>query len=262
MPTAKETVFMRIKFMDGYTLTEKMRKARRRNRLTATEQALFHELVAVCNSEGWEDVFSCSNIELCCALNIDEKTLVRARLSLINAGLIYYKSGKSKRIVGLYSFEKAFENSNSPSTTGNIPVDKPAQETVDAPANLPTNMGTNQPTNAPDYIYKTKIETKLKDNIGETSKNKQFVPPSFEEVSAYCMERKNDVDPQRWMDHYTSNGWMVGRSKMKDWKAAVRTWERNNYQTEKKYGNKDKAGNSDSDRKAVIRTTATYNIDK
>lgn len=253
---------MRIKFMDGYTLTEKMRKARRRNRLTATEQALFHELVAVCNSEGWEDVFSCSNIELCCALNIDEKTLVRARLSLINAGLIYYKSGKSKRIVGLYSFEKAFENSNSPSTTGNIPVDKPAQETVDAPANLPTNMGTNLPTNAPDYIYKTKIETKLKDNIGETSKNKQFVPPSFEEVSAYCMERKNDVDPQRWMDHYTSNGWMVGRSKMKDWKAAVRTWERNNYQTEKKYGNKDKAGNSDSDRKAVIRTTATYDIDK
>ena len=162
----------------------------------------------------------------------------------------------------MYSFEKAFENSIVSSTTGNIPVDKPAQETVDAPANLPTNMRTNQPTNAPDYIYKTKIETKLKDNIGETSKNKQFVPPSFEEVSAYCMERKNDVDPQRWMDHYTSNGWMVGRSKMKDWKAAVRTWERNNYQTEKKYGNKDKAGNSDSDRKAVIRTTATYNIDK
>ncbi|KAA2649700.1 helix-turn-helix domain-containing protein, partial [Alistipes onderdonkii] len=157
---------MRIKYMDGYTLTEKMRKARRRNRLTATEQALFHELVAVCNSEGWEDVFSCSNIELCCALNIDEKTLVRARLSLINAGLIYYKSGKSKRIVGLYSFEKAFENSIVSSTAGNIPVDKPAQETVDAPANLPTNMGTNQPTNAPDYIYKTKIETKLKDNIG------------------------------------------------------------------------------------------------
>ena len=43
--------------MDGYTLMEQMRRARRRNRLTATEQALFYELVAVCNSEGWEDVF-------------------------------------------------------------------------------------------------------------------------------------------------------------------------------------------------------------
>lgn len=85
--------------MDGYSLTEKMRKARRRNRLTATEQALFYELVAVCNSEGWEDVFSCSNIELCFSLNIDEKTLIRARLSLINAGLVYYKSGKGKRSV-------------------------------------------------------------------------------------------------------------------------------------------------------------------
>ena len=258
MPTAKETVFMRIKIMDGYTLTEKMRKARRRNRLTATEQALFHELVAVCNSEGWEDVFSCSNIELCCSLNIDEKTLVRARLSLINAGLVYYKSGKSKRSVGMYSFEKAFENSIVSSTTGNFPVDKP----TNLPTNLPTNAPTNLPTNAPDYIYKTKIETKLKDNIGETSKNKQFVPPSLEEVSAYCSERKNDVDPQRWIDYYTSNGWMVGRSKMKDWKAAVRTWERNNYQTEKKYGNKNKAGNSDSDRKTVIRTTTTYDLDQ
>ena len=234
---------MRIRIMDGYTLTEKMRKARRRNRLTATEQALFHELVAVCNSEGWEDVFSCSNIELCCALNIDEKTLVRARLSLINAGLVYYKSGKSKRVVGLYSFEKAFENSIVNSTTVKFPVDKPAKKTVDEPANLPTNMGTNQPTNAPDYIYKTKIETKQKDNIGETVKTRKFIPPSIEEVSAYCIERKNNVDPQKWLDHYTSNGWMVGRSKMKDWKAAVRTWEKNDFQIEKKNGsNKNSRG--------------------
>ena len=203
-----------------------MRKARRRNRLTATEQALFHELVAVCNSEGWEDVFSCSNIELCCALNIDEKTLVRARLSLINAGLIYYKSGKSKRTVGMYSFEKAFENSIVSSTTGNIPVDKPAQETVDAPANLPTNMGTNQPTNAPDYIYKTKIETKLKDNIGETSKNKQFVPPSFEEVEAYCKERNSSVDPRRFFDYYEAGGWKDNNgNSVKNWKQKLIAWE-------------------------------------
>jgi len=229
--------------MDGYTLTEKMRKARRRNRLTATEQALFYELVAVCNSEGWEDVFSCSNIELCCALNIDEKTLVRARLSLINAGLVYYKSGKSKRVVG---FEKAFENSIVNSTTVKFPVDKPAQKIVDEPANLPTNMGTNQPTNAPDYIYKTKIETKQKDNIGETVKTRKFIPPSIEEVSAYCIERKNNVDPQKWLDHYTSNGWMVGRSKMKDWKAAVRTWEKNDFQTEKKNGSNKNSRGADS----------------
>lgn len=58
-------------------------------------------------------------------------------------------------------------------------------------------------------------------------KQKRFVPPSLDEVHAYCKERNNRVDPQRFIDHYTSNGWMVGKNKMKDWKAAVRTWEKN-----------------------------------
>lgn len=56
---------------------------------------------------------------------------------------------------------------------------------------------------------------------------KRFIPPTVEQVREYCLERGNDVDPQRFVDHYTSNGWMVGKNKMKDWKAAVRTWEKN-----------------------------------
>jgi hypothetical protein len=48
-----------------------------------------------------------------------------------------------------------------------------------------------------------------------------------EEVTAYCHERGNQVDPQQWFDHYSSNGWRVGKNPMKDWRAAVRTWERN-----------------------------------
>ena len=50
--------------------------------------------------------------------------------------------------------------------------------------------------------------------------------PTLEEVKAYCTERGNKVDPERWFDYYTSNGWKVGKNPMKDWKAAVRTWER------------------------------------
>jgi hypothetical protein len=53
----------------------------------------------------------------------------------------------------------------------------------------------------------------------------RFTPPSLDEVSAYCQERGNDVDPGKWTDHYQSKGWLVGKGKMKDWKAAVRTWE-------------------------------------
>ena len=54
----------------------------------------------------------------------------------------------------------------------------------------------------------------------------RFAPPTTEEVSEYCKERGNKVDPQKFVDFYTMKGWMVGKNKMKDWRAAVRTWER------------------------------------
>ncbi len=55
----------------------------------------------------------------------------------------------------------------------------------------------------------------------------RFAPPTLEEVKEYCKERGNGVDAQRFVDFYEMKGWMVGKNKMKDWKAAVRTWERN-----------------------------------
>jgi predicted phage replisome organizer len=58
---------------------------------------------------------------------------------------------------------------------------------------------------------------------------KRFKPPSVDEVRAYCRERKNMVDAEKFIDYYTSNGWKVGKNSMKDWKAAVRTWEKNGY---------------------------------
>lgn len=65
------------------------------------------------------------------------------------------------------------------------------------------------------------------DNRGDKSpeKRKRFVPPTPEEVNTYCSERSNGIDPQTFIDYYAANGWMVGKGKMKDWKAAVRTWE-------------------------------------
>ena len=56
--------------------------------------------------------------------------------------------------------------------------------------------------------------------------NAIFKPPTVEEVEAYCRERGNAVDAGKWWDFYASKGWLVGKAKMKDWKAAVRTWER------------------------------------
>ncbi len=59
----------------------------------------------------------------------------------------------------------------------------------------------------------------------------KFSPPSVEEVRAYCREKEYQIDPEKFVDYYTANGWRVGRNPMKDWKAAVRNWAKNNDKT-------------------------------
>ncbi len=59
---------------------------------------------------------------------------------------------------------------------------------------------------------------------------KRFIPPTLTQVESYCKERQNNVIPQRFIDYYEAKGWMIGKNKMKDFKAAIRTWERNEKQ--------------------------------
>lgn len=65
------------------------------------------------------------------------------------------------------------------------------------------------------------------------SVSSRFIPPSVDEVKAYCVERGNGIDPQHFVDFYASKGWMVGKDEMKDWKASVRTWEKRNEEQRK-----------------------------
>ena len=68
-------------------------------------------------------------------------------------------------------------------------------------------------------------------------KRTRFTPPTAEEVKAYCAERGNNVDPERFVDFYTANGWTQGRGKpIKDWRACVRTWERSDRAEQKAEG--------------------------
>lgn len=64
-------------------------------------------------------------------------------------------------------------------------------------------------------------------NKEEKNNNTRFTPPTQSEVEAYCRERGNSVDAQHFVDYYSANGWRVGKNPMKDWRAAVRTWEAN-----------------------------------
>lgn len=87
--------------------------------------------------------------------------------------------------------------------------------------------------NSRDSDSDTEIDSEIEPEIGIDSERlrsgeskKRFRPPTVEEVEAYCLERNNKVDAERFVDYYTANGWKVGKNPMKDWKAAVRNWER------------------------------------
>lgn len=88
-------------------------------------------------------------------------------------------------------------------------------------------------------------------SIGESSKpaasnRKRFSPPTLEELSSYISEKGYTIDPQRFMDHYESIGWKVGRNPMKDWRAAVRTWgsREQSQQEVNRYGKRSHDGNA------------------
>lgn len=102
--------------------------------------------------------------------------------------------------------------------------------------NCPTPRSINCPTLCQDIDSNiTNIDNKsFIDNKREgadkpappPTKTKRFIKPTLDEVRAYCLERQNNVDPESFIDFYESKGWKVGNQSMKDWKAAVRTWER------------------------------------
>lgn len=76
-------------------------------------------------------------------------------------------------------------------------------------------------------ILKNKL---LESNVPvSAAKKKRFIKPTLEEIKQYCIERGNKVDAQHFFDYYESNGWRVGKNSMKNWQAAVRTWERSEY---------------------------------
>ena len=73
----------------------------------------------------------------------------------------------------------------------------------------------------------TDIELDKDKDIDIEKPTKKFVKPSVSEIKAYCTERGNNVNAERFFDYYESKGWMIGKNRMKDWRACVRTWERN-----------------------------------
>ena len=134
----------------------------------------------------------------------------------------------AKQIIDLTA-EKA-EKLRQNGLKGGRPVTKDNQEEA--------NESKNNQSKANESHKEKKRNNKEKERNGKEAINivplTRFVPPTEDEVALYCIERRNHVNAQKFVDYYSSNGWKVGRNPMKDWKAAVRTWEKSEI-TEKDY---------------------------
>lgn len=137
---------------------------------------------------------------------LSEQSIRTALNHLKSTGEITIESTNKYSLITLVNYRK-FQDIPEESTSKST-----SKSTSDQPA-------TNQ-----------QLTTNNKDNkknkIRESVRAKRFTPPNVDEVRAYCEERGNSVDAQRFVDFYTANGWKVGKNSMRDWKAAVRTWER------------------------------------
>ena len=178
--------------------------------LSPNAKLLYGEITALCNAEGY---CWASNKYFAELYGVSQFTISRwinaiASRGYISNKIVYKKGTKQidKRYIQIrqYPIDKKI----------NTPIDEISKDN-----NTSLNITFN---NTKEYIDKSDKPTRTR-----------FIQPKLEEVKAYCLERNNNVDAERFVDYYTSNGWMVGRTKMKDWKSAVRTWERNGYDRNK-----------------------------
>lgn len=147
------------------------------------------------------------------------------------------KAWEKKNIESIESIETSSNYSNyknleeSIETNSNYSNYKNVEESIESSNNCSVNnvIGSGIVTG---IVTGNVNGSDIKKEKEKENKPKRFVPPLIEEIKTYCLERKNKVDPESFFDFYQSKGWKIGSNPMKDWKAAVRTWERrdsNNY---------------------------------
>lgn len=96
---------------------------------------------------------------------------------------------------------------------------------------LDNYQSTSSSTSKAQEKHKESTPINKNDKNDKNDKNERsiFTPPLLEEIKKYCLERKNTVNPERFINFYESKGWLIGKTKMKDWRAAVRTWENSEF---------------------------------
>lgn len=189
----------------------------RLNPLPSKAGYLYFALLDCANAACWKREINVPNSTLQAMAGLDKNGLVRYRNQLIQNGLIEYKPG-NRGSNGTYKMIPLYGNQS----------DTEIDTKNDTQTQPKTILKRNQKGESTLLFNKDKdididISPPISPPSGETQH--RFVPPTVDEVREYCEERENGIDPCAFINHYTANGWMRGKTKIKDWKACVRTWE-------------------------------------
>ena len=234
-----------------------------------TAIALYFYLLKISNELHWKNTFYRSNAKIQADLSVSFNTLKKARELLKKHGLIDFKTESGFSNVW---YKLVFSDTILLPTSSNFDegTDEGTDEGADDISNT-TYYLTKTKTKTKDICGKndfpptpqgekkslplSKKNSQLKNqkaNLKAEQENtppvppappssrngkKRFAKPTVEQITTYCTERKNDVSPQKFFDYYESNGWRVGKNPMVCWKAAVRTWEKNELSNLKQHKN-------------------------
>ena len=235
---------------------------RRSKRITSLQADLFFFLIQESSSRGegsdWENPFECSNKLICAGITISEDAITDARNRLKQLGLIDFTPGERNRKSPVYEILYPFRTGNTAdkvagnnpgNTAGNNPnLIQRINETETERNKTSASSEAVRPQQKKEVPKSQKAEEAHPP--GPPSPRKAFAPPTPEEVHAYFTERMAgnwtashiDQQAQKWHDHYTANGWKVGKVPMRDWRAAVRNWTKNDYDNPNKKNGANNSG--------------------
>lgn len=201
--------------------------------LTWFEEVLFYRLIVNCDDFGRFDgrVAVIKNRLFPLKDNVTAKSVKDGINKLASVGLVFLYENDGKPYLHLPTWN---DHQNVRAKRSKYPA---PDEAVNTSASICNQMYADVPDIRIQSESVSESNADVADMNAGSARPRKFVPPSVDEVREYCQTRRNSVDPQRFVDYYTSNGWLVGKNKMKDWKAAVRTWEQRDF-PERSYSRK------------------------
>ena len=190
-------------------------------------QALYFHLSMRADDEGFINNPKRIQRMICCSDDDMKILIAKAFIIPFESGIVVIKHWK----INNYLRSDRFKPTDYVEEKSHLFLKDNGAYTLDQSQGEPLGIPTVDQRYTQDRIGKDSIgyikEKQVKENGGASPQNcvKSFKKPTLEEIETYCKERNNTVNPQQFIDFYESKGWYIGKNKMKDWKAAVRTWE-------------------------------------